>query len=637
MRSLLIALAFLIVSLPLYAGSTPLVTGNGFGFAVVSPETGAITKFYAHPYSFAKADLLNPLAEGIETANFIKQLRWNGIPGKVTSEYQQDSQVIRVSDKQGEELCFMPFGFLGTALIIDWLPNNNTKTDGHFSVSWSHRVRVQKRVRVRGQEVQILKFEGIHESLLLVALEPEKANRASAPLSGSHAWALISLENEDDVDRTIQEFDQWRAHLAPRELADRELSEIERWRVKTPAWLTGENALHVWRQSEIVLRLAQSREPNRPGRYSNGLIVAALPDGSWFMPWVRDMAFAAVAMAQMGHQEEARAALMAYFNARPTGKMKAQTGGRVYQISVCRYFGDGEEEPFFTMEGATNIEFDDWGLALWALGEYVRHFDDVDLLRASSYRGSVYESAKNFVVAPLLDNLEPYKDGLIVAADTSIWEEHQKDKKHFAFSTAAAIVGLRHFADLAQRMGDEKTSNDIRQKVAQLERGFNAAFIRNGSLHGTLEEGVKNDIDGALLAIINLRVVTDRNLITDTVRRMELLKVNSGGYRRVRSTYTDPSIYEYWYEREEFVFVDLSLAEVHRRLGQKSEATAMVNRIVDKAAADNNIIPEMYVALDCKLFHGDIGDPTGAVPMVGYGAGAYILNVLQEASPPSHD
>jgi hypothetical protein len=56
-----------------------------------------------------------------------------------------------------------------------------------------------------------------------------------------------------------------------------------------------------------------------------------------------------------------------------------------------------------------------------------------------------------------------------------------------------------------------------------------------------------------------------------------------------------------------------------------------VKRIVDKAATDNNIIPEMYVALPCTLFPGAIGDPTGARPMAGYGAGAYILDVLDQS------
>jgi GH15 family glucan-1,4-alpha-glucosidase len=399
--------------------------------------------------------------------------------------------------------------------------------------------------------------------------------------------------------------------------------------VKPAVRFISEAERHLWRQSEVMLRIAQSREPNRPGRNSNGLIVASLPDGVWFTPWVRDMAYATVALAHMGHRQEARAALLAYFNAQPTGKMRVETQGADYQISVVRYFGDGSEEPFFTMEGSTNIEFDDWGLALWVLGEYLRQYDDPALLQTPTYRSWLYESARDYVVKPLLANVEQYDQGSIVAADTSIWEERQKDKKHFAFSTAAAIVGLKDFAETARRAGDEPRRNEILKQVAQLQKGFGAAFVRGGKLHGTLEEGVKNDIDGALLPVINFRVVTDSAVIRDTVERMELLKVDSGGYRRVRSTYTDPAIFEYWYERQEFLFVDLSLAEVYRRLGRNAEAAALLKRIVDKAAVDHDIIPEMYVAVPCKLFPGEVGDPTGALPMVGYGAGAYILDLFQ--------
>jgi GH15 family glucan-1,4-alpha-glucosidase len=109
---------------------------------------------------------------------------------------------------------------------------------------------------------------------------------------------------------------------------------------------------------------------------------------------------------------------------------------------------------------------------------------------------------------------------------------------------------------------------------------------------------------------------------------MELLKVTSGGYRRVRGTYTDPKIFEYWYEQEEFLFVDFHMSELYRRLGRTSEADAMLQRIVDKSAADHDIIPEMYVAVPCELFPGQIGDPTGAIPMVGYGPGVYVLHLL---------
>jgi GH15 family glucan-1,4-alpha-glucosidase len=68
---------------------------------------------------------------------------------------------------------------------------------------------------------------------------------------------------------------------------------------------------------------------------------------------------------------------------------------------------------------------------------------------------------------------------------------------------------------------------------------------------------------------------------------------------------------------------------VYQRLGRNSEAGAMLKHIVDKAAADHDIIPEMYVAVPCPLFPGAVGDPAGALPMVGYGAGAYILHLLE--------
>jgi GH15 family glucan-1,4-alpha-glucosidase len=439
---------------------------------------------------------------------------------------------------------------------------------------------------------------------------------------------LISLENENEAGPAIREFVRWRAGLLARELVKREIAGFGQWRAKPTLDFKDAKERHLWRQSETMLRIAQSREPNRADRHGNGLIVASLPDGLWFTPWVRDMAWATVALARMGHREEARAALLAYFNARPTSKMRKEVNDADYQISVVRYFGNGAEEPFFTMEGSTNIEFDNWGEALWALGEYLRRYDDRSLLKAATYRGPLYESARDFIVDPLMANTEKYGDGLIVAADTSIWEERQKDKKHFAFSTAMAIVGLREFASVAERAGDKVARQAALDHLALLEKGFAAAFIRDGTLHGTLEEGVKNDIDGALIPIINFGVVRDPEVIRGTVDRMQLLKVASGGFRRVRSTYTDPAIFEYWYERQEFLFVDLSLAELSRRLGMKTEADAMLRRIVDKASADHNIIPEMYVALPCELFPGKIGDPTGALPMVGYGAGAYVLHLL---------
>jgi hypothetical protein len=624
----LVALAFCF-ALAAPAAASHLVTGNGFGFAVVAPESGAATKFYPHPHSFVRPDPADPLSEGIPTANFIKRISWGEKDRAGNAGYVDDSQVIRLRRGNGTGYFFMPFGLERPALVIS--RESPARTSAEWRVEWNRPLKAHQIVRADGVDGFLLRFDGTDEPLLLIPLAPLSKNTPdwAHPLAASSAWALIALERPSDAPSAVRDFVRWRAQLSARQLVSREIAELEQWRARPPVHFSNARERHLWRQSETMLRIAQSREPNHPGRHGNGLIVASLPDGLWFTPWVRDMAWATVALARMGHQREARAALLAYFNAQPTGKMRAAVNGADYQISVVRYFGNGAEEPFFTMEGGTNIEFDDWGEALWALGEYERKYHDRSLLDAATYRGRLYESARDFIVKPLLANTETYGGGLIVAPDTSIWEERQKDKKHFAFSTAMAIVGLREFAQVAQLAGDEPARKEALDRMALLQKGFAAAFIRNGTLHGTLEEGVKNDIDGALIPIINFGVVRDPQVIRTTVDRMRLLKVASGGYRRVRSTYTDPSIFEYWYERQEFLFVDLSLAELYRRLGRKRDADAMLGRIVDKAAADHDIIPEMYVALPCKLFPGRIGDPTGALPMVGYGAGAYVLHLLE--------
>ena len=62
----------------------------------------------------------------------------------------------------------------------------------------------------------------------------------------------------------------------------------------------------------------------------------------------------------------------------------------------------------------------------------------------------------------------------------------------------------------------------------------------------------------------------------------------------------------------------------------------MLARIVDKSSADYNIIPEMYVAVPCELFPGNIGDSTGAMPMVGYGAGAFVLHLIEREQIRTH-
>ena len=166
-------------------------------------------------------------------------------------------------------------------------------------------------------------------------------------------------------------------------------------------------------------------------------------------------------------------------------------------------------------------------------------------------------------------------------------------------------------------------------KVDELQKGFNAAFIKEGHLRGTLEEGVKNEIDGALIPIINFGIVTDPAIIRDTVQRMELLHVVSGGYRRVRGTYTDPAIYEYWYEQEEFLFVDLEFGGTVSAVGKNGRGRCDAGANCKEGGDRSRHHSGDVCGGSLQAVSGKDRDPTGALPMVGYGAGAFVLHILE--------
>src|ERR1700722_13862822 len=103
--SSLFAAAFLLASAASAATLTPLVTGNGHGFAVFSLSSGTLSKFYAHPYSFMRPDPMDALGEGIETANFIKSASWGAAPASTQTfqaGYLRESHVIDVSNSEGK-------------------------------------------------------------------------------------------------------------------------------------------------------------------------------------------------------------------------------------------------------------------------------------------------------------------------------------------------------------------------------------------------------------------------------------------------------------------------------------------------------------------------------------------------------
>ncbi|MBX9569470.1 MAG: hypothetical protein K2X77_11275 [Candidatus Obscuribacterales bacterium] len=616
---------------------SPMVTGNGFGYAVLSPE-GRITKLYAHPYRFERP---NPdeSKDGFETTNFLQSLRLDlesvgfthrsqdpGINRKDNCTYLRESNILSVARNDFQEIYFMPFGLHENVFVAGITGAAGTSGGKHVLYpKWKHAlVSDELRHTLPGRKGRLLHFKGVKESLLAVPLDrsTDLARSSATELPGA-AWAFITLENAKDADLAVERLNAWQGKLSLDALIEREIAEHEKWRVKPNVTFRSDDEKKLWRQNETFLRMSQIQEANTAKRFSNGLILASLPDGMWFTPWVRDMAYAVVGLIKMGHLEEAKKGLLSWFNSRPVGKWKRETRNLDYQISVTRYFGDGSEEADYSGLKTPNVEFDDWGLALWAVAEYFEKTKDFDFLNTKTYRGcTVYECMKDFIVTPLFGNLDKFDDGLIVTADSSLWEEHQENKKHFAFSTFSNIKGLRGFLKIAEAMKDRDEVKRVSEKLALIEKGFQSAFVHDGVVWGVaVEPCPKSEIDGSLLEAFNMGIVTDPAVRDKTLQKMELLKTASGGYRRLLG----PSDYE----KQEFVFIDFHMARVLQSIGRKVEAQQMIDRIVNKSLQDHGLIAECYVSEKSNDFKGEIGDPTGSIPMIGYGAGIYAMTLAE--------
>ncbi|RME72890.1 MAG: hypothetical protein D6776_07960, partial [Planctomycetota bacterium] len=266
--------------------------------------------------------------------------------------------------------------------------------------------------------------------------------------TGDEAWwgVLIALRTDGDEQTLRATAAAFPAGLDPAGLLQRERDGWAQWHAgeRMPAGLRADERA-CFRQQTAFLRMGQAREIG-PG---NGQIVASLPPGKWNICWPRDASYAIVALARTGHLAEAQAALRFLLQAGP-GRYTNEVG-RSYRISVARYFGNGEEESDDNGNGP-NIEFDNFGLVLWALGETIEHGGDLALVRG--HWRVIRDEIADVLVSLIAAN------GLL-RPDSSIWERHLRPApntpdgaRQFAYSSIMAVAGLERAADLALRVGD---------------------------------------------------------------------------------------------------------------------------------------------------------------------------------------
>lgn len=368
--------------------------------------------------------------------------------------------------------------------------------------------------------------------------------------------------------------------------------------------------------------------------YSHGQIIASLRPGLWHIAWVRDGSYAIEALTQLGMYSEARKGLEFMLKA-PSNRFKnywykdgENYGPSVnYQISLTRYFGNGHEDCDYNEYGP-NIEFDDYGLFLTAYCEYVINSGDEKFYR--TWHNSVVLLVAD-VILHIID-----KNGMI-KADSGPWEHHLEQVKQYVFTNGVNARGLELFAELEKKHGYSF------EKYLQGASNLKDAIIKNTLIENSYFKGNANDTspsekeywDGGTFEIFANGLIRDKKLFESHLNAYApVLRITGDREGYIRLSSVDP------YENQEWVFIDLRIAQALAEFGYKERAYSIINYMTKQASLNNNQLPEMisneaqmkkvtpnfYQSETwCNCVRQTDGQYIGMIPMIGYGSAAYVL------------
>ncbi|MDB4955238.1 MAG: hypothetical protein JWO36_2807 [Myxococcales bacterium] len=666
-----------------------LVTGNGFGFQVFDENAGAIKQYLERPYRYLRANPSNPDGEGIVRRNLVFDTyfglkvgsagAWLG--GRAPSDvgYIDESNVIRsvvsVSGMATESYYVSPFGYEGNALVMLLKVTNATNApqavtaysihnfkmgsapnpdapgaDGE-AIAWDATSQTATETGPGGGAMIYAPIGGADVSSCATDVYATIANGGTLTAQpacsgtdrvnafaknlgtlapGETKWWGVAVLFDPDAN-TAAARTAWAAFNGGRDaeqMLQAILAEFET--ARTPP-LPGLSAteLKIWRQAESVLRMGQVRETwqDSPRRKNNGMILASLPPGGWHTGWVRDATYAVAALARTGHYDRAKAALDFFLNA-DAGRYSSFVANQPYRISTVRYYGDGQEEADYSGSPTRNIEIDGWGLFLWGARTYVDSSADTAWLSAMTKKGdTVYDAIRAGVAEPLAANLE--QTGMAIA-DASIWEVHWGNRQHFLYTTATAARGFCDMATLARRAGRTADVARYRDLSAKAVLAMKTNFIdSNRVLAGSLEKLAQgaNYRDGSTVEAITWSLVDSTDTIANaTLDAMSYLQTPAGGYKRIEGSQDQ-------YDTDEWILLDLRTSAAFRRAGNYPKANQILDWVTAQASVNHNLLPELY---NTSSASGQIGAYSGSIPMVGYGAGAYQLTLLDRVGYYEH-
>jgi GH15 family glucan-1,4-alpha-glucosidase len=372
--------------------------------------------------------------------------------------------------------------------------------------------------------------------------------------------------------------------------------------------------------------------PGNVVHHGKGAILASLPPGEWTVSWLRDGSYAAAAMARMGMAGEAKDAL-AYFLDAEGGRFQAwkELAGYPmppYRLSLVRYHGMGVEETDFNDFGP-NLEFDGFGLFLWALRTYQRATGDDAFVQAR------FGTVGPMVADALVALIEP-ETGLL-RPDSSIWETHWNGReRHWAYTSITAARGLCDAADLATLAGDPSRAENYRAAGIALRKAIAEKLTdASGAIASNMEELASGSgyRDAAVLDAIAFGLFDPKGTIAQATMagvEAELRAPAGAGWARNddrtdHGNGVDLSPWGSEYDSGEWAFVDLRGAVAATRMGDAERAARLTQWVGDQAVAN-------YLEMG-EVFDEAKGTYKFNAPMIGFGAGAYALALLERSTP----
>jgi hypothetical protein len=667
-----------------------LTTGNGHGFQVFDRDQHRVKTFLEHPYRYVapgdagrtwgvgRRNLAHDLYFGVRAGG---QTTW--LHDQTDVEYEAQSNVIHAWSTQSgvrtDTYYVAPFGYEGNGLVM--LVKATSQAGGAVSLYAKPNLKLGSGRVDPGEENEAISFGSRNGLDYLVETGPGGGHALYLPIGGyEHAacgsdgdlynavkntgnagdthtcngagqvavfqrdvslaagesawWGLAVLfVNDNPADaaaaqfkdvRTVEQIvDLWAAFLAeraPGKLHDDVLAEFEAWRTNREAPGLDATEKTLWRQSEAILRMGQVREPVQPNRKNHGMMLAALPVGEWHTGWLRDGLYAVVALAKLAHYDEARLAVEMVLGADNSFFAGANYLKKPYRVSTCRYFGNGLEEADWNNDGP-NLETDGWGLVLWAARMVLQNQCDLSWLDKTTWRGdTVFEA-----LTEVAGDIEEHLQGDLPEADASIWEVHWNRRQVFTYTAACHARGLADFADIAKAYGREDLYQRYKGLSENMVAAMKSALVYSATNALASHMGVAGSpvhVDGSTVEAFSWELVAATDpIFTGTLNEYAKLLTNFGGYRRLEpqlSLTGQSGANEY--DLSEWILLDLRISDAWRRSGDTNQADVLLDKVTTNAAVNDFQVPE--------LFDANNGRYTGVVPMVGYGAGAWIMTQM---------